>query len=122
MDPLPTKTANTYRKVYNAYNALIGPGTDGKLTIDKLEMILVCFRTLGEFHLIDLTTDTPFTPDQKETTLTGSLDIKNEQTPGGLFGNTTSTTASRGLFGNTKWGIFFSGAFLPQKWDDLPPY
>jgi hypothetical protein len=101
MEPLPTKTANTYWRVCNAYNTLIGQGTDGKLTIDKLDMILVCFRTLGEFPIIDLTTDTPFTPDQKETTLTGSLDIKNEQTPGGLFGNTTSTTASRGLFGNT---------------------
>jgi hypothetical protein len=101
MDPLPTKTANTYRKVCNTYNAIIGQGTDGKLTIDKLDMILTCFRTLGRFPIIDLTTDTPFTQDQKETTLTGNLDIKNEQTPGGMFGNTTSTTTSRELFGNT---------------------
>jgi hypothetical protein len=100
MEPLPTKTANTYRRVCNVYNALIGQGTDGKLTINKLDMILVCFRTLGEFPIIDLTTDIPFTPDQKETTFTGSLDIKNEPTPGGLFGNTTRKTASRGLFGN----------------------
>jgi hypothetical protein len=34
MEPLSAKTANTYRKVcnaYNAYNALMGQGTDGKL-------------------------------------------------------------------------------------------
>jgi hypothetical protein len=100
MEPLPTKTANTYRKVCNAYNTLMGRGTDGKLTIEKLDMILVCFRTLGGFPVIDLTTDTPLTPDQTKTTLTGNLDIKNKQTPGGMFGNTTSTTASRELFGN----------------------
>jgi hypothetical protein len=64
-------------------------------------MILMCFRTLGKFPIINLTTDTPFIPDQKETTLTGNLDIKNEQKPGGMFGNTTSTMASRELFGNT---------------------
>jgi hypothetical protein len=101
MEPRSTKTANTYQKVCNAYNALMGQGTDGKLTIDKLDMILTCFRTLGEFPIIDLTTDTLFIPDQKGTTLTGNLEIKNEQTPGGMFGYTTSTTASRELFGNT---------------------
>jgi hypothetical protein len=100
MEPLPAKTANTYRKVCIAYNVLMGQGTDGKLTIDKLDLILTCFRTLGGFPVIDLTTDTPFTPDQTETTLTGNRDIKNEQTPGGMFGNTTSTTVSQELFGN----------------------
>jgi hypothetical protein len=78
----------------------MGQGTDGKLTIEKLDMILTCFRTLGGFPVINLTTDTAFTPDQTETTLTGNRDIKNEQTPGGMFGNTTSTTASQELFGN----------------------
>jgi hypothetical protein len=53
MEPLPTKTANTHRRVCNPYNALMGQGTDGKLTIDKLDMILVCFQTLGEFPIID---------------------------------------------------------------------
>jgi hypothetical protein len=101
MEPLSTKTANNYRRVCNAYNALIVQGTDGKITIEKLDMILVCLRTLGEYPIIDLTTDTVFTPDQKETTFTGNLDIKNEPTPGGLFGNTTRKTAPRGLFGNT---------------------
>jgi hypothetical protein len=99
MEPLPTKTVNNYRKVCDAYNALIGQGTDDKLTIEKLDMILVCLRTLGEYPIIDLTTDTVFTPDQKETTFTGNRDIK--PTPEGLFGNTTRKTASRGLFGNT---------------------
>jgi hypothetical protein len=36
-----------------------------------------------------------------ETTITGNLDIKNEPIPGGMFSNTTSTTAARELFGNT---------------------
>jgi hypothetical protein len=100
MEPHTAKTANTYRKVCNAYNALMSQGTDGKLTIDKLDLILTCFRTLRGFPVIDLTTDTTFTPDQTETTLTGNRDIKNEQTPGGMFSNTTSTTASQELSGN----------------------
>jgi hypothetical protein len=88
MEPLSAKTTNTYRRVcnaynaYNAYNALMGLGTDGKLTFEKLDIILTCFQTLREFPIIDLTTNTPFIPDQKETPLTGNLDIKNEQTPG----------------------------------------
>jgi hypothetical protein len=94
MEPISTKTANNYRRVCNAYNALIVQGTEGKLAI-------VCLRTLGEYPIIDLTTNTVFTPDQKETTFAGNRDIKNEPTPGGLFGNTTRTTAPRGLFGNT---------------------
>jgi hypothetical protein len=102
MEPLPTKTVNNYRKVCDAYNPLIGQGTDGKLTIEKLDMILVCLWALGEYPIIDLPTDNVFTPDQKEATFTGNLDIKNdEQTPGGRFGNTTRKTASRGLFAYT---------------------
>jgi hypothetical protein len=84
MEPIFTKTANTYRRVCNAYNALIVQGTDGKLTIEKLDVILVCWRNLGEYPIIDLTTDTVFTP--------GNRDIKHEPTPGGLFGNTTKRT------------------------------
>jgi hypothetical protein len=99
--PLSNQTTNNYLKVCNAYNALMGQGTDGKLTIEELDMILTCFRTLGEFPIIHLTTDTPFIPDQQEAPLTGNLDIKNEPTPGGRLGNTTSTTASRELFGDT---------------------
>jgi hypothetical protein len=72
-----------------------------KLTFEKLETILVCLRTLGEYPIIDLTTDTTFTPDQKEATFTGNLDIKSESTPGGLFGNTTRKMTQGGLFGNT---------------------
>jgi hypothetical protein len=98
MEPISTKTANNYRRASNAYNTLIVHGT-GKLTIEKLDVILVSLRTLGEYPIIDLTTDTVFTPDQKETTFTGNRDIK--PTPEGLFGNTTRTTAPRGLFGNT---------------------
>jgi hypothetical protein len=61
----------------------------------------VCLRSLGEYPIIDLTTDTPVIPEQKETTITGNLDIKNEPTPGERLGSTTNTTASRELFGNT---------------------
>jgi hypothetical protein len=61
----------------------------------------VCLKNVGEYHYIDLTMDTPVIPDQKGTTSTGNLDIKNEPTPGGRLGNTTNTTASRELFGST---------------------
>jgi hypothetical protein len=101
MEPLSNKTAKNCLRVCNAYNTLIGQGTDGKLTIEELDVILVCLRTLGEYPIIDITTDTPFTPDQKEATFTGNLDIKRESTPGGLFGNTTRRTTPGGLFGNT---------------------
>jgi hypothetical protein len=94
MVPLSNQTTKNYLKVCNAYNAFNGPGTDGTLTIENLETILVCLRSLSEYPLIDPITDTPVILDQKETTLTGNLNIKNEQTPGGMFGNTTSTTAS----------------------------
>jgi hypothetical protein len=101
MAPLSNQTTKNYLNVCNAYNVLIGQGTDGKLTITKLETILMFLRSLGKYPIIDLTTDTPVIPDQKETTITCNLDIKNEPAPGGMFGNTTSTTASRELFGNT---------------------
>jgi hypothetical protein len=81
MAPLSNQTTRNYLKVCNAYNTLNGQDTDGKLTIANLEMILVCLRSLGEYPLIDLTTDTPVIPDQKKTTITGNLDIKNEPTP-----------------------------------------
>jgi hypothetical protein len=61
----------------------------------------VCLKNVGEYHHIDLTGDTPVIPEQKGTTFTGNLDIKNEPTPGGRLGNTINTTASRELFGNT---------------------
>jgi hypothetical protein len=101
MEPLSNKTAKNYQRVCNAYNALIGQGTEGKLTIEKLETILVCLRTLSEYPIIDLTTDTAFTPDQKEATFTGNLDIKSETAPGGLLCNITRKTTPGGLFGNT---------------------
>jgi hypothetical protein len=69
-----------------AYNAINDQCTDGTLTIDKLEMILMCLRNIGEYSVIDLITNTKFTPDQKEATITGNLDIKMEATTTGMFG------------------------------------
>jgi hypothetical protein len=101
MAPLSTQTTKNFLKVCKAYNVLKCQSMDGTLTIEKLETILVCMKNVGEYHYIDLTNDTPVIPDQKETTFTGNLDIRNEPTPGGRLGNTANTMASRELFGNT---------------------
>jgi hypothetical protein len=102
MAPLSNQTTKNYLKVCNAYyNVINGQSMDGTFTIEKLETILVCLKSVGEYPIIDLTTDTPVIPDQKETTITVNLNIKNEPTPGGRSGNTTSTTAARELFGDT---------------------
>jgi hypothetical protein len=98
MAPLSTQTTTNYMKVCKAYNALNGQSTDSTLTIEKLEMILVCLRNVGEYHCIDLTIETPVIPDQQRTTFTDNHKVKDELTPSQRLGNTTETTAPRKLF------------------------
>jgi hypothetical protein len=81
-------------KVRASYNTINDQCTDGTLTIDKLEMILMCLQGVGEHPIIDLTTDTKFTPDQKEATDTCNLDIWMEAATTGRFGPTSLPHAS----------------------------
>jgi hypothetical protein len=96
MAPLSNQTTTNFLKVCNAYNALNGQSTDGKLTIEKLEMILVCLKNVGEYHYIDLTIDTPDIPEQQRQTVTVNREVKNEPTPNQRSG----ATKPRALFGN----------------------
>jgi hypothetical protein len=89
MAPLSTQTNTNLTDVCTAYNVLNSQCMDGTLTIDKLETILMYLKSVGEYPIIDLTTDTTFTPDQKDATITGNLGIKREATPVGMFGTTT---------------------------------
>jgi hypothetical protein len=96
MAPRPTKTTTNFLKVCTAYNAINGRSTDGKLTIEKLEMIIICLKSVGEFHHIDLTIDTPVIPEQQGQTVTGTREVKDEPTPNQRSG----TSTPRELFGN----------------------
>jgi hypothetical protein len=97
MAPLSTQTNTNLTDVCTAYNVLNSQCMDGTLTIDKLETILMYLKSVGEYPIIDLTTDTTFTPDQKDATITGNLGIKREAILGGLFGTTTPLQAYTSL-------------------------